>query len=530
MQRNAGPFLCPRCCQGFVSKNELDSHLRQLDVCRVSFDSGGADPEDGITQKIISSLEARSLKAKIDNWLSLWKLLFPADQVIPDPGRQPSPLFSRLADDSNPWSVFVPVMEIFDFIAESKKLLGTLKDLLELQYRHVLDGASQVMDVDRKIRQGLERSAGSIYTWIETVVQDWENRIAGTVSLFTSSAISQPATSDSWASTPHLPPSPAPTPTVVHGNMAAGSAVPGGDSPGASAPAGPRSTSARRRPNPPPKRIKRPEILPKAPPPTQIPMPIARARTPQPQARATTNAFRPPPTVLPSQSVTIPSSTAQTLPYHSGWESPAVTVTSAYTVPYTSPGDVFQHAALTSTHYPPLHINSLEVQTSYLAPDQQPETVSPDAMQHDVDPRPQSAATIHANRLTMSTTPRSSLMSLGYMRDENRDSSQTLVEAHPPGRCVNLYCPSCSKMMPDDLAAQPSPVGIHHVTGPPHHHPGFHTAGAGPGHFHQSPSPGEVHSFGEQVEWAFHGGGGIHGAGGNENMFGGGHHGPQEGY
>lgn len=91
MQRNAGPFLCPRCCQGFVSKNELDSHLRQLDVCRVSFDSGGADPEDGITQKIISSLEARSLKAKIDNWLSLWKLLFPADQVIPDPGRQPSP-------------------------------------------------------------------------------------------------------------------------------------------------------------------------------------------------------------------------------------------------------------------------------------------------------------------------------------------------------------------------------------------------------------------------------------------------------
>ncbi len=94
VQRNAGPFLCPRCCQGFVSKNELDSHLRQLDVCRVSFDSGGADPEDGITQKIISSLEARSLKAKIDNWLSLWKLLFPADQVIPDPGKHapaPSP-------------------------------------------------------------------------------------------------------------------------------------------------------------------------------------------------------------------------------------------------------------------------------------------------------------------------------------------------------------------------------------------------------------------------------------------------------
>jgi hypothetical protein len=86
VQRNAGPFLCPRCCQGFVSKNDLDSHLRQLDVCRITYDSGGADPEDGITQKIISSLEARSLKAKIDNWVSLWKLLFPSDQVIPEPG------------------------------------------------------------------------------------------------------------------------------------------------------------------------------------------------------------------------------------------------------------------------------------------------------------------------------------------------------------------------------------------------------------------------------------------------------------
>ena len=98
VQRNAGPFLCPRCCQGFVSKNELDSHLRQLDVCHVSYDSGGADPEDGITQKIISSLEARSLKAKIDNWVSLWKLLFPVDQVIPDPGNV-TPLPSHLPGD-----------------------------------------------------------------------------------------------------------------------------------------------------------------------------------------------------------------------------------------------------------------------------------------------------------------------------------------------------------------------------------------------------------------------------------------------
>ncbi|KAH6632312.1 hypothetical protein F5144DRAFT_248257 [Chaetomium tenue] len=513
VQRNAGLFHCPRCGQGFVSKTDLDSHLRQVDVCHVSFDSGGADPEDGITQKIISSLEARSLKAKIDNWISLWKLLFPADRTIPDP-------------------VFVPVMEIYDFVAESKKFLAVLSDLLGLQYHHVLEGATQVMNVDLKIRQGIERSTGSIYNWIETVVQDWEQRIAGTVSLFTSSAISQPATSDSWASTPHLPPSPAPTTTVVPGNTAsATSTVPGAESPGAPAPASIRGTSARRRPNPPPKRIKRPEILPKAPAPTQIPLPIQRARTPQSQARVVSNTFRPPPTVLPSQSVPLAPSTTQGInpgqPYHTSWETPAVTVTTAYPVPYTTPGDVFQHPTMTPGHYGSIHPNQLDVQAAAYLGSEQSDTMSPDAMQHDVDPRPQSAATIHANRLTMSTTPRSSLASLLWNRDENRDSSQTLVEAHPPGRCANMYCPSCNKTMPDDMAAQPSPVGIHPVTGAPPHHV-FHTAGPGQGGpFQPSPSPNEVHGFTDQVEWYA---GGGHGIGGNDNMFGGGHHGPREGY
>ncbi|KAL2177645.1 uncharacterized protein P884DRAFT_223240 [Thermothelomyces heterothallicus CBS 202.75] len=512
VQRNAGPFLCPRCCQGFVSKNELDSHLRQLEVCRVSYDSGGADPEDGITQKIISSLEARSLKAKIDNWVSLWKLLFPGDQVIPDP-------------------VFVPVMEVFDFITESRKFLDVLKDLLEIQYRHVLEGASQLMDVDLKIKQGLERSTSSIYNWIETVVQDWEQKIAGTVSLFTSSAISQPATSDSWASTPRLPPSPAPTPTVASGTAAASATLTGAESPSAPVTAAPRSTSARRRPNPQPKRIKRPEILPKAPPPTQIPLPVQRARTPQSQSVVASNAFRPAPAVLPSQSIPMPPSTTQGLspgpPYQTSWDNTPVTVAGAYSVPYTGAGDILQHQAA-PTHFGSINPNQLDVvQPSYLGPEQS-ETVSPDAMQHDVDPSPQSAATMHANRIPMSATPRSSLASLLWNRDENRDSSQTLVEAHPPGRCHNMYCPSCNKTLPDDMSVQPSPVSIHPATGPPQQHNAFQTVGTGQGGgpFQPSPGPGEIHSFGDQVEWY----GGMHGVGGNGNVFGGGHHGPQEGY
>ncbi|KAJ4289452.1 hypothetical protein N0V88_006932 [Collariella sp. IMI 366227] len=362
-------FSCP-----YRKRNPLRFNVRDYYVCA--------------THSFADMSQLKSLKAKIDNWVSLWKLLFPADKVIPDP-------------------VFVPVMEIFDFISESKKFLSTLKDLLELQYRHVLDGATQLMNIDTKIRQGLERSTQSIYNWIETVVQDWEQRAQKVLMQL------RPQTSEARR--------------------------PGGG------------------PIPPPKRIKRPEILPKAPPPTQIPMPIQRSRTPQPQARMG-HSFRQAPAILPSQSVPMPPA-PQNLdpgPQYTGWENPAVTVTSAYTVPYTSPGDIFQHPAVTPTHYQPMHHTPLDVQPSYLSPEHAPETFSPEAMQQDI-PRPTSAATIIANRLTMSTTPRSSLASLSWIRDENRDSSQTLVEAHPPGRCGNMYCPTCSKAMPDDMGAQLSP-------------------------------------------------------------------------
>ena len=57
---------------------------------------------------------------------------------------------------------------------------------------------------------------------------------------------------------------------------------------------------------------------------------------------------------------------------------------------------------------------------------------------------------------------RSSLASVWNRDSANRDSSQTLVEAHPPGPCQNLYCPSCSKTLPE---------GVGHP-GMPHSGPG----------------------------------------------------------
>ncbi|KAK3390621.1 hypothetical protein B0H63DRAFT_492924 [Podospora didyma] len=480
VQRNAGPFLCPRCRQGFPSKDDFDCHLRQPVVCRLADDQNGSDPEDGITQKIISSLEARSQRSKIDNWNSLWKLLFPTDVRVPGPA-------------------FVPVMEIFDFVSESKRLLSTLKDLLEIQYRHVLEDTGQPVDIELKIHQGLERSTQSMYNWMETVVQDWEQRIAGAVSSFSGSSDGRPGRAENWAGTSQLlPPSPALTPAVVLGNTNARDNLADDESL--------RGPQNRRQLNPPPKRAKRANPLVKAKPMTQIPVPIQRAGTPQSHLRAvTTNTLRSTPS-LPAlhldQSVASPGTNPAKLErrssYHQGWESPAVTVPTTYGMPYNSP--VVYHSPSTPL-YPAAGHNQLP--SSYFPPD----TTMGAEGTYEGDVRQAGAA--RERQSILSSTPRTSL---SWIRDENRDSSQTLVEAHPAGRCSNIYCPSCSKTIPEAILM---PQGLP-------------TSGVGQVFVaDQSQFRGGEIPFPEQhTEWHhFHnvsGGGGT----GNNDMFGG----PREGY
>jgi len=106
-------------------------------------------------------------------------------------------------------------MEVSEFVAESKKSLARLKDLLELQYRYILN---QAEDNESKIYQELDRSTHSIYNWIEEVVQDWEQRFTHTSSLFPQHELSniQVASKDAAAGKrPLLTPSPAPTPTAA---------------------------------------------------------------------------------------------------------------------------------------------------------------------------------------------------------------------------------------------------------------------------------------------------------------------------
>lgn len=45
-----------------------------------------ADPEDGISPDTFMLMLNRKSESKINNWDSLWRVLFPDDITVPDPG------------------------------------------------------------------------------------------------------------------------------------------------------------------------------------------------------------------------------------------------------------------------------------------------------------------------------------------------------------------------------------------------------------------------------------------------------------
>lgn len=361
-------------------------------------------------------------------------------------------------------------MEIFDFAAESKKFLRQLQDLLELQYRHVLDGTVQDADMEIKIRQGLERSTQSIYTWIETVVQDWEQRAAGISSaarFFNNLSASHTVRVDNWvATTEALPPSPALTPTVP-GSVAdtAANTILKVEPPEMVAPVNTMTTNqtpaAQGAPTTryrlPQKRAKRTNVSPSTQPPTQIPVPSHASRAASLGRSFGSRLARPmlPSHPPPSQPAPPPPPPLQSTPsqdtispYQSThWES--IPVSSPYGMSYNSPTGFFPPTTgIDAGQYP--NVTHAQVVQPFLP--------SEATVPAEFERRPS------ASRISriMSSTPRSSIAS-NWMRDENRDSSQTLVEPHGPGRCSMMYCPTCNKTMPDSMDM----MHVHPTSEPP---------------------------------------------------------------
>jgi len=81
---------CPRCKRGFDTKEAVDTHLLapSHEICEV-LPSPPDDFENGINEATEDWLIGRRANTKIDNWKSLWNLLFPNDEVVLSYGMWP---------------------------------------------------------------------------------------------------------------------------------------------------------------------------------------------------------------------------------------------------------------------------------------------------------------------------------------------------------------------------------------------------------------------------------------------------------
>ncbi|KAI1079548.1 hypothetical protein F5B20DRAFT_544063 [Whalleya microplaca] len=87
---NSDRNTCPRCRQP-VKANELFSHLTRCTEPPPSpqMIPQQDDPEDGIDERIESQLTSRDSDQKVGDWKVMYKILFPEDQIIPEPDFEP---------------------------------------------------------------------------------------------------------------------------------------------------------------------------------------------------------------------------------------------------------------------------------------------------------------------------------------------------------------------------------------------------------------------------------------------------------
>ena len=70
------------------SREALQEHLAvpRDRVCNPREGISSQNPEDGIVDQHESLLNNRKAAGKIDNWQTLWRSLFPSDDIVPEPG------------------------------------------------------------------------------------------------------------------------------------------------------------------------------------------------------------------------------------------------------------------------------------------------------------------------------------------------------------------------------------------------------------------------------------------------------------
>lgn len=109
--RSVSLFQCPRCKECLPTKEAYDEHLARdfREICNVKPGPVSINREDGISPTIEDVLNERRSDSKVDSWESLWRTLFPEDEIVPEPGK---PLLNILRySDPLTSPAFVPVVE-----------------------------------------------------------------------------------------------------------------------------------------------------------------------------------------------------------------------------------------------------------------------------------------------------------------------------------------------------------------------------------------------------------------------------------
>lgn len=83
------PHCCPRCKKGFASDVDLSNHLTVPleDMCEPLLAAWDHPCEDVITEEVDQILADGTSTNKIQSWEEIWRLLFPQDTSILDPGQ-----------------------------------------------------------------------------------------------------------------------------------------------------------------------------------------------------------------------------------------------------------------------------------------------------------------------------------------------------------------------------------------------------------------------------------------------------------
>ncbi|AEO61273.1 hypothetical protein MYCTH_2070870 [Thermothelomyces thermophilus ATCC 42464] len=119
------------------SKMALEEHISvsRDQICDPQEAPSRADPEDGITSGIEEVLNERKTDGKIDDWKSLWRLLFPGDAKIPEPDFVPptelDEVYAQFYTDDSTSLLWQRIQEVLGHTGNIQPMFDAFKNYID---------------------------------------------------------------------------------------------------------------------------------------------------------------------------------------------------------------------------------------------------------------------------------------------------------------------------------------------------------------------------------------------------------------